>query len=190
MKRLIVLILSCIFTIQLVAQSRPAGKNRSNSYDGSPEGIGRILAKGMFIEREGYPNLQLRAGYSFWVGPYLSLKAELGKAAGISVEAGIGKKFKADILTRYMGLGFRAGNGITDISFGIKLGQVVEKVFVDISEPGKDNLFFCFYLDYSHFFENTPRLGYYLGAGLGTTDFSSPPTFEFHLGISYKILVK
>jgi len=190
MKRLFSFLLLSTFALTLMAQQpKPLPGKNGGVYNGSsPERIGRALAQGMFIDRTGYPNLQIRAGYSFQVGPNLSLKAELGKAAGISVEVGIGKKFNMDYNTRYLGLGFRAGNGFTDIAFGVKFGQAVGDYFVDISEPGDDNTFFYLFLDYSHFLENIPRLGYYLGAGIGGVMYDLDKiTFEFHCGITYKI---
>lgn len=194
MKRFSSLLLICLFATQIVAQPRPlprqSGSVRS---DESAERIGRAIAQGMSIERDGYPNLQLCAGYSFVIGPNVSLKAELGKAGGFSIDAGIGKKFRADIMTRYMGLGFYAGKESESISFGVKFGQVIENLFVDIYEPGIENLFFYCYLDYTHFFEKIPRIGYYIGAGFeceGPDTYDESFFFEFHFGIAYKILVK
>ena len=190
MKRLFSFLMILSYTMAILAQQPKTlpGKTGGNYNNGSAESLGRIIAQGMFIDRTGYPNIQLRAGYSFWVGSNLSLKAELGKAAGISVEVGLGKKFKLDYQTRYLGLGFRGGDGISDIAFGIKFGQEVNEYFIDISEPGKDNTFFYLFLDYSHFFERHPRFGYYLGAGIGGVMYDLDIiTFEFHCGITYKI---
>lgn len=189
MKQLFSFLMILAYTMAILAQQPKTmpGKTGGNYNNGSAESLGRALVQGMFIDRSGYPNIQLRAGYSFGVGSNLSLKAELGKAAGISVEVGLGKKFKLDYQTRYLGLGLRGGNGISDIAFGIKFGQAVNEYFTDISEPGEDNTFFYLFLDYSHFFERHPRFGYYLGAGFGGVMAYDDVIFEFHCGITYKI---
>lgn len=143
------------------------------------------------IYMEGYPNLQVRAGWSAQFGEMVSLKAQLGQMGGSVLAGGVGKNLfnpNQNNLTWFAEVGWYMGDDINDFTFDIICGR----------NSGEDFLLAAL-LEYSYYFDlgmNMPRLGLFASGQYGLYwgrtmhslgDFFTKAAWDFRIGITYKL---
>lgn len=173
---------------------------QSNSYNSSSESnygssfgsrMADYASRAAQISMDGYPNLQIRAGWSLHFGEMLTAKAELGGVGGYVIAGGVGKNYFMDDepvekLSWYVETGFYGGDENNDISFNVILGrnQLASKLLI-----GAD-------LEYSHFLEDYPRIGFYIAGQWGVywetdmgsfKDFFTKAAWDIRVGVSWKL---
>lgn len=138
--------------------------------------MGNAAVRASSVPMEGYPNLQVKFGYSLLAAEALSVKIQLGGMGGFNLTGGVGKNlFRNDpgLSMWYGGVGYYGGDEINDFSFNVLIG-------VD------DDILLCGELEYSHFFDAVPRFGLFLAGRLGA-HVSSSFFMDFHAGVSWKL---
>lgn len=144
------------------------------------------------IEMRGYPNFQIRAGASLTYGEFVALQAELGGAGGWILGGGIGKDFfrGEESLAWYADLGMYSGNEDNLFVMGFMIGKSIvsapnlAKRIVSNDDKGRFLLGSGMYIGWEHYFEDIPRLGFFLlgQIGIGSVDIRA--------GISWKLFAK
>ena len=140
------------------------------------------------VQMDGYPNLQIRGGISIAYGEFVGLQAELGGKGGWILGGGIGKDLirGSDSLSWYADLGMYMGD--EDNLF--VMGFIFGKSILDAPNwtSGKIHSRFLLgsgmYLGWEHYFEDIPRLGFFI---IGQLNFGS---YDLRAGISWKIFAK
>lgn len=162
--------------------------NESDSYDNDyssgaggsniAEKMGNYARQASRYHMDGYPNLQIRVGYSYLSTEALSIKIQLGGMGGFNLSGGVGydlfHKSRGWTLF-YGGVGYYSGDTNNDISFNVLFGASLDRSF-----------FLCGELEYSYFFDAVPRLGLFVAGRLGVY-FSYSFMFDAHAGISWKL---
>lgn len=132
------------------------------------------------VPMDGYPNLQVRAGASFSMAEYASLKAELGEMGGYVLAGGIGKSlFDKDENGKswYAAVGYYAGDEMFNITFNIAL----------LSSHITNSLGLVGELEFSYFFEEVSRLGLYADLQFGVSITSERFLFNAGVGVAWKL---
>lgn len=147
--------------------------------------LGNSLARGMGVDIDGTPNLQVRGGWAWRYGEYVSLKTELGGMAGLVFAGGYGK----DLINE--------GWSSEDVSWFAELSA-----YISSDEDGYDSFSFGLLyastlgydeilgvqFEYSHFFEDAPRLGYFINGFWGVLHSTDRLCFNVGAGLSIKLL--
>lgn len=185
---------------QSTSSSNNSSKSSSNnnverSIGQASQSVSR--AQGQFIDAaagmsgipmSGYPNLQVRGGISVAYGEFVGLQAELGGKGGWILGGGIGKDYirDSDSLSWYIDLGMYMGD--EDNLF--VMGFIFGKSILDTPNwtSGKIHSRFLLgsgmYLGWEHYFEDIPRLGFFVICQL---NFGS---YDLRAGISWKLFAK
>ena len=138
--------------------------------------MGNAAMRASSVPMEGYPNLQVRLGYSFLAAEALSVKIQLGGMGGFNLTGGVGKNLfrnEPGLSMWYGGVGYYGGDEVNDFSFNVLMG-------VD------DDILLCGEIEYSHFFDAVPRLGLFIAGRLGA-HVSSSFFLDLHAGVSWKL---
>ena len=171
------------YRFQTLYKSTPSNtSNQSNSGSWGKD-VGRKLSdvadQGFGIPQEGYPNLQIRAGFSFLMAEYVSAKAELGGISGYVLSGGYGKDLfdkQVNGHSWYAGIGYYGGNEDFDFTFDIIF--ISSSIFQDMFLMGE--------LEFSYFFGGS-RFGLFadlqFGGAIGQEKFA----FNAGVGIAWKI---
>lgn len=185
-------------------QSTYSGNNSSktSSNNNFERSIGQASqsvsrAQGQFIDAaavmsdipmSGYPNLQVRSGISVAYGELIGLQAELGGKGGWILGGGIGKDYIRDIdsLSWYIDLGMYMGDEENLFIMGVIFGKSI--LDAPNLTSGKINsrvlLGSGMYLGWEHYFEDIPRLGFFV---IGQLNIGS---YDLRAGISWKLFAK
>lgn len=173
-------------TLYNSSSSSSKSNNRSTSSSTGSE-IGRKLGNavgiGMTMDLEGFPNLQVRGGWALKYGEYVAFKAELGGFAGLVLAGGYGpnwfKERDTHALFGDLGMYFAGDEDGFDVySFGFHYEQT-----------NNSDAMFGFMFEYSHHFEDLPRIGYYLNVCFGINP-ADALVFNIGAGVSFKLLSK
>lgn len=162
--------------------SSSSSSNKGSGGNGEFNEMQDWVDEAIDIPMEGYPNLQVSAGASFLMDEYASLKAELGGAGGFIFEGGIGKNiFDNNSGTSWCAsIGYYGGNKNFCLTYGMAFLY---------SQKASDYAL-VYEMEFSYFFKNVPRFGFYaelqFGAYLNHTAF----TFNAGIGISWKLFSK
>lgn len=161
--------------------------------------IGSAALSGMNYDADGYPNVQLSIGGSRLWGEFGRVKAMLGGTSGFTLYGGVGKDWIFDLPNKDR-LAWHAGFGFyftadfmeqSDFTIGLSYAET------PVKEGGVVSLDF----DYSYFFGDAKRFGFFVGgsAGVGevrdilkSTDYNNdnePGCFmwDLRLGLSIKL---
>lgn len=155
--------------------------NRYNSYSNQPNSgitdhMSNYARQASRYYIEGYPNLQVRVGYSLIATETLSVKIQLGGMGGYNLIGAVGKNiFRNDggLSMFYGGVGYYSGDTYNDISFSVLFGA-------------SRDFFLCGELEYSYYFDAIPRLGLFVAGRLGCY-FSYSFMLDLHGGITWKL---
>lgn len=140
--------------------------NDNDTYGGDYGGYGsngrHFSPRGLRVV-DGTPNLQIRGGWAYRYGEFVSFRAELGSAAGIALAGGYGKNYFAQegqysTNSYFLDVLFFINSdldGYDSYSFGMQKGGWWD---------GFD--YYAFHFEYSHFFEDFPHLGYFMNVSL------------------------
>lgn len=181
----------------------PSTTNNNNTGAEIGERIGQSLndfaLKASQVPMKGYPNFQIRIGYSMDKYEFLGLHYEFGEMGGMYLSGAAGKTMTAidvDEKLKWMaGMGWYVGNKHNTVDFGVFFGTgftigidpfenpyKITKVDLD---PTKVTM--GFELMYSHWFSFHPRLGLYMIAQGGICIEAPAFDFDLKMGIAYKI---
>ncbi len=154
------------------------------------DGLSDVMVKASHIKVRGIPNLQVRGGWAAQYGEFIALKGEVAGTASIGINCGIGKNFfeKTDSYTNTE----KSNSLFAELFLSVNLNNNGYNSFVLGLHYGSScysENFFGVQFEYSHFFENAPRLGYFIdgffGEGISSDDFF----FNIGAGISWKLFV-
>ena len=176
----------------------PSSTNNNNIGAELGERIGQSLndftSKASQVPMKGYPNFQVRLGYSMDKYEYLGLHYEFGEMGGGYLHGAIGKTMNAidiDEKMKWMaGIGWYGGNIHNTVDFGVFFGTGFTKG-IDSKEkevnldPTKVTL--GLELMYSHWFSFHPRLGLYIIAHGGVCIDAFALDYDLKIGMAYKI---
>lgn len=182
--------------IEEYENSQNSYKNNNYGLDGGSWGtqlgnnMNNAVDRAIIIPMRGYPNLQVRTGYSIQFGEIIGLKAQLGGMGGYNLAGGIGKNLfnnNQDDLSWYAEVGWYGGDEYNDVSFDVILGNNFNS-----------DLLLAALLEYSYYFDigRSPRLGVYVSGQYGLfvgqrmTSFSSfiyNAAWDFKIGLTYKL---
>ena len=181
--------------------------NTGNSGTGRGTKIGRELSEfasqASKVPMKGYPNVQVRIGYSGDKYEYLGLHYEFGGMGGLYLSGTIGKNISTieidERLKWTVSAGYYGGNKNNTVDFGVFFGTGFTKGLDPFKSDGinifkmekleldPSNVTMGFELMYSHWFSFHPRLGLYMiaqgGASLKEMEFN----YDFKVGMAYKV---
>lgn len=172
------------------SSSQSSSGYRTNSFTNNLEKGAR---EARYFDIEGYPNLQVRLGWSAHFGEIVTLKGQLGSYSGWVLAGGVGKNFFDMYLpckiSWFVEAGYYIGFDGHDITFNSIGGR-------NQSHP-KDPMIGVL-IEYSYFFENSvPRLGLFASGQYGlyfgmevneTSDIITKAAWDFRIGIAWKVL--
>lgn len=182
----------------------PSPTNNNNRGTEIGKRIGQSLndfaSKGYYKQTKGYPNVQVRIGYSMDKYEFIGLHYEDGGMGGWYLQGAIGKTMTAigtDEKLKWMaGIGWYGGNEHNTVDFGMFLGTGFTKG-IEVFENSKNikkvdldptKVTMGFELMYSHWFSFHPRLGLYLIVHGGLCLKTVPDLdYDLKMGIAYKI---
>ena len=163
-------------------KTQPSSSNRSKGSDFADK-LGDYAVRAAAIPQEGFPNLQVRVGASFFMAEYASLKAELGGVGGFVICGGLGKSLfdkAVEGKSWYAGLGYYGGD--EDFSFSLN--------FLYLDSHRILSRILAFELEFSYFFEGG-RFGVFADGQMGicfdaNTD-AGLLKFNIGAGIAWKL---
>lgn len=166
----------------LYKSTSSSSSNQSNSGNWGTQ-IGSKMAdyasRAAAISQEGYPNLQIRAGYSILMAEYVSAKAELGGVGGFVLSGGYGKDLfvkQEDGHSWYAGVGYYGGDEDFDFSFDVTF----------INSSIVQDMLLMAELEFSYFFGGS-RFGLFADAQFGACIYQEKFTFNIGGGVTWKL---
>ena len=166
-------------------KSSSTNNSRSNSRSKDfADAMSNYADRASKYECYGYPNFQIRTGWSSHFGWMLTSKAELDGKGCYVLEGGIGTNHILDnpqnAHSWYFGVGiYGASESGNDIAFTMILGDLSLKSKTGLIGMG---------LEYSHFFKRAPYIGFYLGGILAIWVDNKPYVFaDIHAGLSLRV---
>lgn len=141
------------------------------------------------VVADGVPFLALQAGASLCQGEFARLRANFSGATGFTIFGGVGKELifdraYKDKMTWHAGLGYYVA---TDRTYCVNLDVMAVKA-PSISDVGVMAEVEC-----NYFLPRCPRLGFFLGLGVGLGELDSDKTkklWEVSLGVSFKLFAR
>ena len=150
--------------------------------------LGNAAMTASRIPMDGYPNLQLQAGYSSQFGEYVAVGTDLGGIGGAYFQGIFHKDYFAENKTRGLDAwGFRVGFYGGDEKRTFRFNIAVYEKYSLPKNPAAVGV----ELNYSRYF--MPRLGINIGVGGYGYDKAHNQSgflFDFNIGLAYKLFSK
>lgn len=164
------------YKFQMLYKSQTSSTSNQSNSESWGTRIGSKMAdyasRAVAIPQEGYPNLQIRAGFSLLMAEYVSVKAELGGVGGFVLSGGYGKNLfdkQSSKCSWYAGVGYYGGTEDFDFSFDVTF----------INSSIVQNMLLMAELEFSYFFGGS-RFGLFADAQFGA--YINQPKFTFNVG--------
>lgn len=151
--------------------------------------MGRNVDKYSHIVADGVPFVALQAGASLCQGEFARLRANFPGATGFTVFGGVGKELifdrdYKDKMTWHAGVGYYVA---TDRTYCVNLDVMAVKA------PSISDVGIMAEVECNYFLPRCPRLGFFLGLGVGLGELGSDNTkklWEVSIGVSFKLFAR
>lgn len=151
--------------------------------------MGRNVDKYKHMVADGVPFVALQAGASICQGEFARLRANFSGATGFTVFGGVGKELifdrdYKDKMTWHAGVGYYVA---TDRTYCVNLDIMAVKA------PSISDVGIMAEVEANYFLPRCPRLGFFLGLGVGLGELDSDNTkklWEVSLGVSFKLFAR
>lgn len=151
--------------------------------------MSRTVDEYRHIVVDGVPFVALQAGASLCQGEFARLRANFSGATGFTIFGGVGKELifdrdYKDKMTWHAGVGYYIA---TDRTYCVNLDIMAVKA------PSISDIGMMAEVEMNYFLPRCPRLGFFLGLGVGLGELDSDKTkklWEVSLGVSFKLFAR